>query len=349
MFTRREMPRAMVADMLGRLAVALAAGIDMRRAWQMEMARVPAAWRPRMEQVGRALAEGNPLAEALAAAGGTFPPLVRGMAAVGDRTGHEAETLREVSEVLHRGVRTTRELRRSLAGPAFQLAVAIAVVGFLIFMAGMMSHDILRIGLRGTSGLITYLAIVAGAGAAAALLFGRAVANWRRHGVVRMVVDRLPMIGPASRGCEAAAWCRAASLASGAGLDARRLLELSASVAPGLAIDIDAVENSLRSGATLAEALDRTRRFPLRLLEVIAVGEATGNTAEVLDRLAGQFDDEARAGFEAAARVAGFLVWAAVAGLITLIVFRIFSSYLGAIQNAAGLVLSAKHGIVLCR
>ena len=39
--------------------------------------------------------------------------------------------------------------------------------------------------------------------------------------------------------------------------------------------------------------------------------------------------------FEAAARGAGFLVWAAVAGLIVLIVFRIFSSYLGAIQNAA--------------
>jgi type IV pilus assembly protein PilC len=106
-------------------------------------------------------------------------------------------------------------------------------------------------------------------------------------------------------------------------------------VAPGLAVDARTVEDRLRSGATLAEALDRSRRFPLQVLEVIAVGEATGNTAEVLDRLAGQLDDEARAGFEAAARGAGFLVWAAVAGLITLIVFRIFSSYLGAIQDAA--------------
>jgi len=72
------------------------------------------------------------------------------------------------------------------------------------------------------------------------------------------------------------------------------------------------------------------------VLETIAVGEATGNTSEVLDRLAGQFDEESRAGFEAAAKGAGFLVWAAVAGLIVVIVFRIFSSYLGAIQNAAG-------------
>ena len=326
----------MVADMLGRLAVALGAGIDLRRAWQMEMTRVPAAWRPRMERVAQALAGGSPLAEALAAAGDTFSPLVRGMVAVGDRTGHEAETLRELSGVLERGVRTTRELRRSLAGPAFQLAVAIAVVGFLIFMAGMMSHDILRIGLRGTRGLIIYLAIVVGVAVVGRLLFGQAVADWRRHGIVRLFVDRIPVIGPASRAAEAASWCRAASLASGAGLDIGRLLKLASSVAPGLAVDTEAVEDRLRAGATLALALDRTRRFPLRVLEVIAVGEATGNTSEVLDRLAGQLDDEAREGFEAAAKGAGFLVWAAVAGLITLIVFRIFSSYLGAIRDAAG-------------
>jgi type II secretory pathway component PulF len=168
------------------------------------------------------------------------------------------------------------------------------------------------------------------------LLFGQAVDTWRRHGIVRLIVDRIPVIGPASRAAEAATWCRAASLASGAGLDAGRLLTLASSVAPGLAVDVAAVEERLRSGATLALALDQTRRFPLRVLEVIAVGEATGNTSEVLDRLAGQLDDEARAGFEAAAKGAGFLVWATVAGLIVLIVFRIFSSYIGAIQNAAG-------------
>jgi len=54
----------------------------------------------------------------------------------------------------------------------------------------------------------------------------------------------------------------------------------------------------------------------------------------VLDRLAGQLDEEAREGFEAAARGAGFLVWAAVAGLIVMIVFRIFSAYILAIQDA---------------
>ena len=68
MLTRREMPRAMVADMLGRLAIALGAGIDLRRAWQMEIPRVPAAWRPRMEMVARSLALMPVLTPYLAAA-----------------------------------------------------------------------------------------------------------------------------------------------------------------------------------------------------------------------------------------------------------------------------------------
>ena len=335
MLIRREMPRPLLADLLGRLATALAAGIDLRKAWGAEAGRVPARWRPRMEQVARALAEGSPLAEALAAAGDTFPPLVRGMVAVGDRTGHEAETLRELSSVLERGVRTARELRRSLSGPAFQLLVAVAVVGFLIFMAGVMPHDVLGVGLRGTRGLVIYLGMLVAGAAAAAVAFAWGLASWRRHGVVRPVVDLIPVIGPASRFAEAAAWCRAASLASAAGLDAGRLVTLASSAAPGLAVDATALEDSLRSGSSMAEALDRTRRFPRRVLDVIAVGEATGSTAESLARLAGHLDDEARAGFEAAARGAGFLVWAVVAALIAALIMRIFSSYLGAIQNAA--------------
>jgi len=56
----------------------------------------------------------------------------------------------------------------------------------------------------------------------------------------------------------------------------------------------------------------------------------------VLDRIAEEFDDESRRGFEAVARGAGFAVWAAVAGLIALVIFRIFSFYVGAIREAVG-------------
>jgi type II secretory pathway component PulF len=336
MFSRREMPPQILADMLGRLATALAAGIDLRRAWQSEVGRVPAAWRGRMTAVAEQLAAGKPLAAALSAAGDTFPPLVRGMAELGDRTGRDVDVLRELAETMRRLVRFRRALRQSLVGPAFQLAVALAVVALLILVAGFTRHDMLGLGLRGVPGLIAFAGIVAAVAAAARLLVWLAVADWRRRGPVRTLVSLVPVAGPALRAAEAAAWCRAASLAAGAGLDAGRVTALGAAVAPGLAVDAAALEERLRGGDTLAEALDRTRRFPHRLLEMLAVGEATGTTAEVLDRLAEAYDLEAADGLRLAIRGIGMLVWAAVAALVALIVVRVFSDYVRLIRQAAG-------------
>jgi hypothetical protein len=48
-----------------------------------------------------------------------------------------------------------------------------------------------------------------------------------------------------------------------------------------------------------------------------------------------EFDDEARRGLERAARAAGGVVWLVVAGVIILVIFRIFSSYVGMINEAA--------------
>ncbi|NDC62442.1 MAG: hypothetical protein EBZ59_00275 [Planctomycetia bacterium] len=336
------MPAPLLADVLRRLAIALAAGIDLRRAWAAEAGRVPAAWRPRMELVAHGLAEGEGLAEAMARAGGTFPPLVLGMVAVGDQTGHQAETLRELAGQIDRAVRGVRAVRRSLVGPSLQLACGLAVVGILILVAGLVHDgrgrpvDVLGLGLVGTEGLLTYLAILGGCLLAGAVAFRAAVADWRSHGVVRLLVDRIPVVGPASRAAEAATWCRAASLASSAGLSAGRLVALASSAARGVRIGPEWIEERLRAGATLAEALRASRRLPARVVEAVEVGELTGETAESLERLAGELDEEARLGFAAAARGAGTAVWAAVAALITIVIFRIFSFYLGAIQNAAG-------------
>lgn len=336
------MPTALVADVLGRLAIALAAGVDPRRAWASESARVPPRHRPAMEAASRALAAGGGIADAMRAAEGVFPAFVIGMAQVGDETGHQAETLRELASTLRGTVRSSRALRSSLVWPAFQLATALGVVGLLIFLVGVLTDgngkgiDILGLGLAGASGLATYLALLGAAAVIGTLALRWTLASWRRHGVARTIAARVPVLGRASAAAEAAAWCRAASLASHAGLSAGRLTTLASSAAPGVRIDAAAIEDRLRAGANLAEALRETGRFDDRLLHAVAVGEATGNMAEVLDRIAGEFDDESRRGFEAAARGIGLAVWAVVAGLIALVIFRIFSFYVGAIREAVG-------------
>lgn len=336
-----RLPDRVLADLLGRLGAALAAGIDLRRAWAGESARAPARWRPALDAVAAGLAAGESLATALARAGGAFPPLVRALVAAGDATGRDAEALRDIAATLELGIRGRRALRAALAGPALRLVVALAAVLVLILVNGAITDldgrpvDILGLGLSGRSGAIVFATGVAAACALAVLAAPLVARSWSDRGLAHAVGGRIPILGPAVRSAEAAAWCRAAGAASHAGLDAGRLVAIASAAAPGLRIDPRRVEARLRQAASLQEALAADGRLPRAVLEAVGVGELTGTTAETLERLAGRLDEEARAGFAAAVGAVGFLAWAAVAGLVALVVFRFASFYVGLIQDAA--------------
>ncbi|MFM7033893.1 MAG: type II secretion system F family protein [Planctomycetia bacterium] len=330
----RRMPDATVADLLGRLAIATSAGIDMRRAWAGEAVRASARWKPVIEQVARSLAAGTTLAESVDAVGTTFSPVVRGMLAAGELAGREPDVCRDLAAQCRRSARNAAELRRSLVGPAVKALVAVGVVTLLILVAGS-SFDMLGIGLTGQGGAVTFLVIVAGVVACGWALVVAALRSWRHRGIVRHALARIPLIGRAAADAERAAWCRAASLASGIGLDIRQLLTIASAVAPGLAIDPGSAAARLRDGLSLAEMLRETRLFPRPLLEAVGVGELTGTTAEALDRLAEAYDEDAARGFKAAAGAAGAAAWLAVAGLVVLLVFRLFTAYAGILQDAA--------------
>lgn len=335
------MPAPLAADLLGRLATALAAGIDTRRAWTLAAGALPRRWQGVAATVTRALAGGAGLAEALAAAGDALPPLVPALAAAGERAGRDAETLRDVAETLAATGRARRAFREALVGPALRLAAALAVIGLLIALSGGLRDgagrplDLLGVGLVGGRGLAIYagcLVAAAGMGIVAVPLVAR---SWTDRGLARTLGARLPFVGPAAGAAEAAAWCRAASLAAHAGLDAGALVTLASRAAPGLALDPERVVARLRSGAGLAEALADERRLPTAVIDAVAVGEATGGTAEALSRLAGEFDAAARRGYLSAAGGAGFAAWGIVAALVALVALRIMGLYVGMIEEAA--------------
>ena len=255
-----QIPASVLADTLGRLSIALAAGVDLRRAVASETARVPRRWRPVFEAAAAGVNDGEPLGVALARAGDAVPADVRGMIDVGDRTGRDAETLREIAQALRDTVAARRAFLMTLVGPAMRLAVALAVIGVLMLLAGSMTSldgrplDILGLGLTGTRGLAIYLEGLVILAVAVGFAMPWLSRSWRDHGVVRRLLDRLPLVGPAARAGEAARWCRAAALAAHAGIDAGGLVSLASAAAPGMAIGRLRVEEALRAHAEPAVA-----------------------------------------------------------------------------------------------
>ncbi len=64
---------------------------------------------------------------------------------------------------------------------------------------------------------------------------------------------------------------------------------------------------------------------------VLAVAEESGQLAEVLQHQGAHYDEEAGRKLTALTAVAGYGVWLLVGVVIVFAIFRLFSSYLGAL------------------
>jgi len=88
------------------------------------------------------------------------------------------------------------------------------------------------------------------------------------------------------------------------------------------------------AGEELSDALQATDFFPTDYLEMIRVGESSGTVPEVLERMAPQLDDDARRSLARLTMAFSSVIWAAVAIMIVVLIFRVFSIYLGLINGA---------------
>ena len=216
------------------------------------------------------------------------------------------------------------------------IVVMIIVSGFARGLDGA-PLDFLGLGLAGQRGVTLFLSGLAATVVLLAVVGVAARNSWRRRGWAWSVGRRLPVIGPAAVTVAAAAWCRAASLAAHAGVSVGEMVELATRAAPGFGCERRRVEDLLRSGRDLPEALAATGRLPRAVIEAVAVGEATGTTAEALDRVADHLDESAARGCAAAVQAAGFLTWSLVACLVATLVIRVAATYARMIHDAARL------------
>ena len=69
-------------------------------------------------------------------------------------------------------------------------------------------------------------------------------------------------------------------------------------------------------------------RFPPDFLDVLATAEEAGRLSDVLKHQAEQYHEEAGRRLAVLTNLASVGVWLVVAGLIVLVIFRVFGSYL---------------------
>lgn len=331
-----------LAGLCHRLALSLDAGIDIRRAWRSEAGRVTGRGASACRDVEAALDVGEPLDDALRAGGAYFPPLLLEMTRVGERTGTTPAVLQRMATHYQRRVDRARGFRRAIAWPLIQLTIALAVVGLLIAIGGVLDDgrgkpvDLLGVGLVGFGGLMVYVCLLC----SVVLVIGLGWAALRRRpelsARVREAAMRVPFVGSALKEVALARVAWALNLTMNVELDLRRLapIVLDASDNERFTRHTDDVVAAVERGDPLSAAFERTGVFPERFLDTLRIGEETGMISETMERLSRQYDDEAEHAIQQLTGVAAVLVWLAVAALIIGLIFRLFSFYNGILNGA---------------
>lgn len=330
------------------LLALLEAGLNIVEALQTLAEKEPkGAHRSVLLGLLEALAHGEAFSQAVARYPQFFSPLYIATIRSSERTG-------DVKEALVRYIAYQDELdvvRRkavsALLYPAILLIVGTLVLAFLVFYVvprfGRVYEDIstsiplfssllLSLGrfLDAHAGLVgTILAALLGAGG---WMLSRK--RWR----VRLMAQlwRLPVLGARFRVYQLARFYRTASMLLRAGIPAPRALEMVGDLlAPNLKAGLAAALTSIREGRTISASLTAAGLATPVATRMMAVGERSGQMAELMDRIARFYDDETARFVDAFTRLLEPTLMAALGlavGAVVVLMYMPIFELAGAIQ-----------------
>ncbi len=339
----RRIPHRPLANVCRNLASLLSAGVPILKAigTASENAGDPRARRA-LEAVGRDIRKGEDLSTAFDRE--AFPPLTVEMVRVAEETGQLPEILRHLAAHYDNLVRMRQVFLAAIAWPAFQLLAAIFVIALMILVLGWVADsrggepiDVLGFGLTGTKGALIWLAATLGTIAAIILAYRMIATSDAGKRRLDPLLLRVPVIGGCLRSFALARFSWALALTQQTGMAMDRCLDVSLRATSNGAYlaAVPRVTAMIRSGEELADGLRATGLFPESYLQTVEVADASGTIPETLERISPDLEAAARRGLAAMVIVAGWLIWAAVAVFIIVLIFRLASFYVGMINDAA--------------
>jgi general secretion pathway protein F len=306
---RRKLPAGELAMLTRQLGSLLGGGVPLLDALTLlsDQATKPAV-KKMLSQVRERVREGISLANALQEHPESFSDLYVHMVRAGEQAGALEVVLDRLADYGESQAELMRKVRGALTYPVILMLAGLGIMGFLvtyvipqvatIFSQSNQALPLMTQVLVGFSDfLTTYWWII---GLAIAGIVGT-VYYWLSTARGRYTYDtwilRMPYIGPTTIKVVSARFARtlATLLASGvqvlAALDAVKLIISNKRLADA----IQESRDSIREGSGIGNTLARARVFPPMLVEMIRVGERSGELEAMLEKAATAYEREVAA------------------------------------------------------
>jgi len=334
--------QSQMAKLFNRLATSYTAGIDLRSAYQRETETGSPSYRVKAKQVCKALKDGMPLAESMAAADGYFPELALSVVKAGEAGGRLEESFSRLGKHYENLVKFRNNFLTAIAWPAFELVFAILLVGGLIAICDSVFRTLekepINWFLMGstTGNVIAYFFLVFLFFAGLAILIIGTARGW--FGTLPMqIAMKIPLIGGTIIALAMSRFAWTMSVAENAGMSAVETADLALRATDNFFYNRlrPKVNKTIQSGESFYRAFKATDSIPNDVLIYIDNGETAGELAESMTRCSEELQQRAERNLKAIGTIGFVLMLMMAAGLVLAIVVFVMSGYVGMINDLA--------------
>ena len=258
-----------------------------------------------LQAVRREIEGGHELSTALAQHPDIFSHLFISMVQVGENTGNLDEVFLQISGYLEREKNTRDQIKAAMRYPLFVI-IAITIAMFIINMwviptfakvfAGFNAELPLptRILLSISEFTVNYWYILVGVLLVVFFSFKHYIKTEKGHWQWDRFITRIPIIGSIVLRATLARFARSFSMSLSAGVPLVTGLTLVSRAVDNVYIGghIADMRNGIERGDTLTRTAAATEMFTPLIIQMLAVGEETGNVDEMLEEVANFYDRE---------------------------------------------------------
>ena len=290
------------------LANLLKSGMSLKQALEsLTRQQKSKAFGPILEQVGAEILQGSNLSDALARHPKIFTRFYTNMIRAGEQSGALPDVLKRLTEHYERLADIREKVTSALLYPAIVLVVGIGVVFvFMVFLLPKFTAMFADLGT--TLPLPTRILIGVGNMAgnpwfvvgSAAVVAGMVMAYKRTMRTIegRMALDRwklrLPLVGNTMKAAFFAQFSRTLATLLGNGVPVLTALKIAEDTMANLIIarEIAKARERVTDGTTISAPLAAGQIFPPLLIDMLAIGEATGDMPTALNNVAALYEQE---------------------------------------------------------
>ncbi|AWB09683.1 type IV pilus assembly protein PilC [Thermodesulfobium acidiphilum] len=319
-------------------ATLVAAGVPITRTLNtLKSQTKKKAFRDIIDDVLKRVEGGESLARALERHSNVFNKLYTSLIRAGEASGSLDVILARIASYLEKEMALRNQIKQAVSYPIFVLTIALALTAFLLMFIVPMFAGFLT-GLGAKLPLMTLiivnasqfmihnfiwivLVIIGGV-----FLFIKLLSNPVGREMFDLMVFRLPIFGPLYMKIECSRFARTFGSMTRSGVPILTSLEIIEGILMSVVLKkgIRFVHDSVKRGQTIADSMRKTDKFPMVLVEMIAIGEETGHLDEMLDKSADYYDDEVETTVKALSSMLEPAMIVIIGGIVGFIVIAMY-------------------------